>query len=145
MLVVTLSRAVTRMSMMLAPTFKLRSGPGRPAATGTPLTVIDAPASAGAAVDLALLPRRSFTKEAGRSVNRLPEYPGPPFPFHKPDDEKYRNLSEAETKQMEEEWDNLATQPFSLIPHPELIRASMAAVARRTRSRGTGAPAHRTT
>jgi hypothetical protein len=74
---------------------------------------------AGAAVDLALLPRRSFTKEAGRSVNRLPEYPGPPFPFHKPDDEKYRNLSEAETKQMEEEWDNLATQPFSLI---ELLR-----------------------
>ena len=74
---------------------------------------------AGAAVDLAQIPRRSFAKEAGRSVNRLPGYPGPPFSFHKPKDEKYRNWSEAEAKQMEEEWDKLATQPFSLL---ELLR-----------------------
>jgi hypothetical protein len=73
----------------------------------------------GAAVDLAQVPRRSFSKESGRSVNRLPEYPGPPFPFHKPNEEKFRNWSEAETKQMEEEWDNLATHPFSLL---ELLR-----------------------
>lgn len=75
--------------------------------------------SAGAAVDLTQVPRRSYVNEAGRSVNRLPQYPGPPFAFHKPDEEKFRNWSEAETKQMEEEWDNLAEQPFSLI---ELLR-----------------------
>ena len=75
--------------------------------------------SAGAAFDLNLVPRRSYMDEAGRSVNRLPQYPGPPFAFHKPDEEKFRNWSEAGTKQMEEEWDNLATQPFSLI---ELLR-----------------------
>ena len=74
---------------------------------------------AGAAIDLAQIPRRSFAKESGRSVNRLPDYPGPPFPFHKPDEAKYRNPSEVETKQMEEEWENLAAQPFSLI---ELLR-----------------------
>jgi hypothetical protein len=70
---------------------------------------------AGATADLTQLPHRSFSKESGRFVNRLPEYPGPPFPFHKPNDEKFRNWSEAETKQMEEEWDKLATQPFSLL------------------------------
>jgi hypothetical protein len=74
---------------------------------------------AGAAADLAQVPHRSFSKESGRSVNRLPEYPGPPFAFHKPQDERLRNLSEAETKQMEEEWDSLAAQPFSLL---ELLR-----------------------
>jgi hypothetical protein len=75
--------------------------------------------SAGAAVDLTQVPRRSYRNEAGRSVNRLPQYPGPPFAFHKPDEEKFQNWSEAETKRMEEEWDNLGTQPFSLI---ELLR-----------------------
>jgi hypothetical protein len=74
---------------------------------------------AGAAVDLSQVPHRNFSKESGRSVNRLPEYPGPPFSFHKPGDEKYRNVSEAETKQMDEEWDNLVAQPFSLL---ELLR-----------------------
>jgi hypothetical protein len=74
---------------------------------------------AGAVVDLAQVPRRSFSKESGRSVNRQPEYPGPPFLFHKPDDEKFRNLSEAEKTEMEKEWDNLASQPFSLL---ELVR-----------------------
>jgi len=61
----------------------------------------------------------SFTKETGRYVSRIPDYPGPPFPFHKPDNEKYRNWSESEAKQMEEEWDKLATQRFSLL---ELLR-----------------------
>jgi len=75
--------------------------------------------SAGAAVDLMQVPRRSYRNEAGRSVNRLPQYPGPPFAFHKPDEEKFQNWSEAETKRMEEEWDNLGTHPFSLI---ELLR-----------------------
>jgi hypothetical protein len=75
--------------------------------------------AAGAAVDLAQLPRRSFSKESGRFVSRLPQYPGPPFAFHKPDDERFRNWAEAETKQMEEEWDKLSTQPFSLL---ELLR-----------------------
>jgi len=74
---------------------------------------------AGAVVDLAQVPRRSFSKETGRSVNRLPAYPGPPFRFHKPGDERFRNFSEAEIKQMEEEWDKLAANPFSLI---ELLR-----------------------
>jgi len=70
---------------------------------------------AGAAVDLEKVPHRSFSKEAGRSVSRQPEYPGPPFPFHKPNDEKDRNWSEAEIKEMEQEWDKLASQPFSLL------------------------------
>lgn len=75
--------------------------------------------ASGAAVDLTQVSHLGFSKEAGRSPNRVPDYPGPPFPFHKPDDEKFRNYSEVETKQMEEEWDNLSTQPFRLI---ELVR-----------------------
>ncbi len=75
--------------------------------------------AAGAAVDVAQVPHLSFTKETGRYVSRIPDYPGPPFPFHKPDNEKYRNWSESEAKQMEEEWDKLATQRFSLL---ELLR-----------------------
>ncbi len=74
---------------------------------------------AGATVDLGRATRLNFANEAGRSVSRLPDYPGPPFPFHKPDNEKNKNWSEAEAKQMEEEWDRLDTQPFSL---PELLR-----------------------
>jgi hypothetical protein len=74
---------------------------------------------AGAAVDLAQVPRKGFSKESGRFVNRLPGYPGPPFAFHKPLQENYRNWPEAETKRMGEEWDNLSTQPFSLL---ELLR-----------------------
>jgi hypothetical protein len=74
---------------------------------------------AGATVDLGRATRLNFANEAGRSVSRLPDYPGPPFPFHKRANEKNQNWSEAEAKQMEEEWDKLDTQPFSL---PELLR-----------------------
>ena len=69
----------------------------------------------GAVVELDHVPHLSLSKESGRSVNRQPEYPGPPFPFHKTDDEKFRSWSETETKEMEQEWDKLATQPFSLL------------------------------
>lgn len=74
---------------------------------------------AGGSVDLAKVSRRVFQKESGRSVNRLPIYPGPPFQFHKPAEGKNRNSTEAESKQMNEDWDNLGTQPFSLL---ELVR-----------------------
>ena len=74
---------------------------------------------AGAAIDLAHAERLSFSKESGRWVNRLPGYPGPPFVFRKPEERSGRNLTAEEWKQMNEEWDRLAAQPFSLV---ELLR-----------------------
>jgi hypothetical protein len=70
-------------------------------------------------LDLAKVPRRDFQAESGRSVNRLPVYPGPPFQFHKPGEGRFRSLTAAEFDRMNEEWDNLPAQPFSLL---ELIR-----------------------
>jgi len=74
---------------------------------------------AGQTLDLAKVPRREFQKESGRSVDRLPQYPGPPFHFRKPAEHRNRGFTEVESKQMNEEWDHLAAQPFSLL---ELLR-----------------------
>jgi hypothetical protein len=70
---------------------------------------------AGAVVDLAQVSRRSYSKESGHSANRLPDYPGPPFPFRKPNDERFRSWSETDSKQMDLEWDRLESQTFSLL------------------------------
>jgi hypothetical protein len=70
-------------------------------------------------LDLAKVPRREFQKESGRSVSRLPGYPGPPFQFRKPTDSGNRAFTEAESQQMNEEWDNLGAEPYSLL---ELLR-----------------------
>jgi hypothetical protein len=75
--------------------------------------------SAGEILDLAKVPRREFQKESGRSVSRLPRYPGPPFQFRKAAESGNRASSEDESLPMNEEWDRLATQPFSLL---ELLR-----------------------
>jgi hypothetical protein len=73
----------------------------------------------GESIDLANVPRREFQRESGRSVSRLPGYPGPPFQFRKPADRGNRAFTEAESQQMNEEWDRLGAQPFSLL---ELLR-----------------------
>jgi hypothetical protein len=73
----------------------------------------------GETLDLAKVPRREFQKESGRSVSRLPGYPGPPFQCRKPTDSGNRAFTEAESQQMNEEWDNLGAEPFSLL---ELLR-----------------------
>jgi len=74
---------------------------------------------AGETLDLSKVPRREFQKESGRSVGRLPQYPGPPFQFRNPAEDRNRGFTEAESKQMNEEWDQLEAQPFSLL---ELLR-----------------------
>ncbi len=82
----------------------------------------------GSTIDLARMQRLDYSKESGRSVNRLPDYPGPPFQFHKPNtqedggagaEERFQSNGQAKLEQMNKEWDDLAVQPFSLT---ELVR-----------------------
>jgi len=83
---------------------------------------------AGSAIDLARAQRLDYSKESGRSVNRLPFYPGPPFQFHKPNAREDRDSAPEERvmfpdetglEHMNKEWDGLEAQPFSLV---ELLR-----------------------
>ncbi|MBZ5529276.1 MAG: hypothetical protein LAN71_15425 [Acidobacteriia bacterium] len=69
---------------------------------------------AGAVVDLGRVPRSPYSREAGHTTGyRNPDYPGPGFRTTKqlPD----RNLSEADRKKFEAEWETLATQRFSVV------------------------------
>jgi hypothetical protein len=73
----------------------------------------------GAAVQIDQLPHLDYAKESGHSINRVPEYPGPPFPFVRTQPPEGVRVFVVGNKRIEEEWDKLATQPFSLV---ELLR-----------------------
>jgi hypothetical protein len=73
--------------------------------------------SAGAVADLGRVQRLAYAQETGRNLSGQKAYPAPPF--------LYRNTtngwhtSDDQSRRFEQEWNNLAHQPFSLL---ELIR-----------------------